>query len=326
VTSANSPTVLPPVITGVGIAVPGLAEAADLLGTPPSEGGFDPHTGLRGPKMRHKDRASRLALRAVAPALRESGLLPADGGDYTGPGPATAVVVSTNLGNLDSVCGFVDTIAEQSITGLSPLGLPHTSSNSIAGWIAIQFGMRGPNLTVCNGATSGADALHWARNLLAVRRAEVVVVAGVEPDTAPASELLADGSGRGVLDGASALVVEPAEGALGRGARPLATLTSSVRAADLPTATAQALEHAPPVGLRLVPEEARHGGAGIEETALDLSTRLGRCSGALGVLQCAAGTAYIAGGGEGAVLAASGGGEDDDAAAALVLTGSGERA
>lgn len=208
------------VITGVGIAIPGLAEAADLLGPEAPDGGFDPATGLKGRAMRHKDRASRLALRAVGPALRQAGLLSADGETYTGPGDTTAVVISSNLGNLDSVCDFVETITEHTVTGLSPLGLPHTSSNVIAGWIAIRYGMRGPNLTVCNGATSGADALYWARNLLAVRRAETVVVIGVEPHTEPAARLLEDGSGRGVLDGAAALVLESAERAVERGARP----------------------------------------------------------------------------------------------------------
>ncbi|MGW2060640.1 hypothetical protein ACWCO9_08100, partial [Streptomyces sp. NPDC001937] len=63
----------------------------------------------------------------------------------------------------------------------------------------------------------------------------------------------------------------------------------------------------------------RTGGA-----AVDLTARLGHCSGALGVVQAAAGVAHLAAGGPGPVLATSGGGETDDAAAALVLTGAGE--
>lgn len=309
------------VITGVGTAVPGLTQAADLLTPGVPDGGFDPGTGLKGREMRHKDRASRLALRAVGPALRQAGLLSEDGETYTGPGDTTAVVISTNLGNLGSVCDFVDTITAHTVTGLSPLGLPHTSSNVIAGWIAIRYGMRGPNVTVCNGATSGADALHWAHNLLAVRRADTVVVVGVEPHTEPAARLLDDGSGRSPLDGAAALVLESSERVAARGARPLAVLSSAVRAADSATARAQALrgEGTSGVGLWL-------GSAQDAETdsAVDLGARLGHCSGALGVLQAAVGVAHLAGGGPGPVLATSGGGAADDAAAALVLTGAGE--
>ncbi|MEU9099557.1 beta-ketoacyl synthase N-terminal-like domain-containing protein [Streptomyces sp. NPDC048361] len=310
------------VITGVGTAIPGLREAADLLASGAPDGGFDPATGLKGREMRHKDRASRLALRAVSPALRQAGLLSDDGETYLGPGDTTAVVISTNLGNLDSVCDFVDTITAHTVTGLSPLGLPHTSSNVIAGWVAIRYGMRGPNLTVCNGATSGADALYWAHNLLAVRRAETVVVIGVEPHTGPAAKLLEDGSGRSPLDGAAALVLESSERAATRGARPLAALSRSVRAADRATALADVLhEGAPAVGLWLGSAEDA-----ATAPAVDLTERLGHCSGALGVVQAAVGAAHLAAGGHGPVLATSGGGAADDAAAALVLTGVGEAA
>ncbi|MER5461019.1 beta-ketoacyl synthase N-terminal-like domain-containing protein [Streptomyces sp. NPDC002668] len=316
------------VITGVGLAVPGLDGAEDLLRPPSAGGGFEPATGLKGREMRHKDRASRLALRSVEPALRDAGLL-ADDSVYRGPAPSTAVVVSTNFGNLDSVCDFADTIAEHTVTGLSPLGLPHTSSNVIAGWVAIRYGMRGPNITVCNGGTSGTDALYWARNLIAVRRANVVVVIGVEPDTEPAARLLADGSDRPMLDGAAALVVESAEHAGARGARPRAVLTEVVRESGLSAAVDVALKaHAGPVGLWLtaqgtsVPALAGAADIGAVPT-VDLAARLGHCSGALGVLQCAAGVAYLAGGGAGSVLSTSSG-PDDDAATALLLTATGE--
>ncbi|MFF4500678.1 beta-ketoacyl synthase N-terminal-like domain-containing protein [Streptomyces sp. NPDC001401] len=313
------------VITGVGLAVPGLDGARDLLEPPSGDGGFDPATGLKGREMRHKDRASRLALRAAEPALREAGLL-SDDGTYGGSAPATAVVVSTNFGNLDSVCDFADIIAEHTVTGLSPLGLPHTSSNVIAGWIAIRYGMRGPNVTVCNGPTSGTDALYWARNLIAVRRAEVAVVIGVEPDTEPVARLLSDGSGRTVLDGAAALVVESAAHARARSARPLAALAEVARASDLRTAVAEVLKaDAAPVGLWLTAEETAADVAPDADAvpSLDLTARLGHCSGALGVLQCAAGVAHLGRGGSGSVLTTSGGSPADDAAAALLLTGIG---
>jgi 3-oxoacyl-[acyl-carrier-protein] synthase II len=319
-------------VTGAGIAVPGLEEPADLL-EPPADllepsatsGGFNPATGLRGREMRNKDRASRLALSAVAPALRDAGLLGADG--YTGPEERTAVVVSTNFGNLDSVCGFADTIAEQNIAGLSPLGLPHTSSNAIAGWIAIRYRMRGPNLTVCNGPTSGIDALQWAGNLLAARRAETVVVVGVEPDTEPVARLLADGPGgpdrRRVLDGAAAVVLEPVEHATARGGPVRAVLTGCSRAADLPTAVDRVLGSDGPaatmwLGVALDYWEAAASPV-VGATVLDLTERLGQCSGALGVLQCAAGAVHLSRGGSGAVLGTAGGAPGDDGAAAMLL-------
>ncbi|RBL81446.1 hypothetical protein DDE05_44500, partial [Streptomyces cavourensis] len=100
---------------------------------------------------------------------------------YTGSGDTTAVVVSTNVGILENVCSFADTIARDTVLGLSPLGLPQTSSNVIAGSVALAHGLRGPNVTLCNGPTSGLDALYWARALIVTGRADTAVVIGVEP-------------------------------------------------------------------------------------------------------------------------------------------------
>ncbi|WNI27786.1 beta-ketoacyl synthase N-terminal-like domain-containing protein [Streptomyces sp. ITFR-6] len=157
----RDPHALEVVVTGIGLALPGVTTYGDLLGPLPGEGGFAPATGLIGRELRHKDRASLLALRVAEFALHDAG--PADTDDaFTGTAEATAVVVGTNLGKADSVREATDTIATAGIMGLSPLGLPQTSSNAIVGWVAIRYRLRGPDLTVCNGVTSGLDALAWA--------------------------------------------------------------------------------------------------------------------------------------------------------------------
>ncbi|CAM5277479.1 hypothetical protein BOQ63_000990 (plasmid) [Streptomyces viridifaciens] len=305
------------VVTGIGLALPGVATYGDLLGPLPGEGGFDPATGLIGRELRHKDRASRLALRAAEFALHDAGLTDADN-TFTGTADSTAVVVSTNLGNADSVCEATDTIATAGVMGLSPLGLPQTSSNVIAGWVAIRYRLRGPNLTICNGATSGLDAVAWARNLIIAGRAEAAVVVGVEPAGDVATKIF----GQQSADAAVAAVLEPAEAAASRGSRPRATITGYARAENL--AAALALAEVPEegsVGLWLA-DEAEAAGAGCLLAAprrIDLESQLGPLSGALGVLQCAAAAAYLEGDATGNVLATAGG-PRDDATAALLLT------
>ncbi|KFZ80829.1 hypothetical protein ED92_10905 [Amycolatopsis sp. MJM2582] len=304
------------VVTGIGLALPGVATYSDLLGPLPGEGGFDPATGLRGREMRQKDHASRLALRAAESALHDAG--------WTDPHPsisgaadATAVVVSTNLGNVEDVCAATDTIAAEGAWGLSPLGLPSTSSNVIAGWVAIRHRLRGPNLTVCNGVTSGLDAIAWARTLIAAGRAEAAVVIGVEPANDVTAKLL----GARPTDAAVAIVLEPATTAASRGARPRATLAGYARAQDLSTAltTAGAAEKRP-IGLWLGAETAAVASQLHAATRrIDLESQLGPLSGALGVLQCAAATAHLDSDATGNVLATVGG-SPHDAAAALVLT------
>ncbi|MFI6693947.1 beta-ketoacyl synthase N-terminal-like domain-containing protein [Streptomyces sp. NPDC050433] len=307
-----------PVVTGVGLAVPGLRSVRDLLTARPPADGFDPSTALRGREMRHKDRASRLALYAAEQALGDAGLLDEKGQLRGTADTTTAVVVSSNLGSLQTVCDFTDTIARDTVTGLSPLGLPQTSSNVVAGWIAIRYGLRGPNLTVCNGATSGLDALHWARMLIDAGRCGRAVVAGVEPATEHADKLL----GRPVPDVACAVVLEAAaEVSVRPAGGGYARLSAYTRGAELtPTVAAVESRSPAPVGLRLTGGPA-HMPATPTGRSLDLTARLGDCSGALGVLQAAVAAVHIRVYGTTAVLASTGGADADDAAAALLLTG-----
>jgi 3-oxoacyl-[acyl-carrier-protein] synthase II len=294
------------VITGIGLTVPNsVGDITDLFDTSAAERGlFDREAGLRGRDMRHKDRASRLALRAAESALHDAHLLDAEA--FTGPADRTAVVVSSNLGNLDSVCAFVDIIARETVTGLSPLGLPHTSSNAVAGWVAIRYGLRGPNVTICNGPTGGLDALFWARNLVAARRSDVAVVIGVEPDTEPVARLLQQQGKGSALDGAVAVVVESAGYAQHRGVRARGVLAGYARATDLSAAitAARGLDQRP---VQLLDAEI-------------FTTRFGYCCGALGVLQCAAGAARLDRDDIDAVLATIGAADDAEAAAALLLS------
>ncbi|MFI6689377.1 beta-ketoacyl synthase N-terminal-like domain-containing protein [Streptomyces sp. NPDC050485] len=316
---ARNPSARQVVVTGIGLALPGVATYGDLLGPLPAEGGFDPATGLIRRELRHKDRASRLALRAAEFALHNAGLADTDNA-FTGAGDATAVVVSTNLGNADSICEATDTIATAGVMGLSPLGLPQTSSNVIAGWVAIRYGLRGPNLTVCNGVTSGLDALAWARNLIVAGRAEAAVVVGVEPANDVVTKVLGEQS----TDVAVAVVLEPADTAASRGARPRATITGYARARNLTAALALAgVTEEASVGLWLADEA---GAASAAEAHLltatrriDLESQLGPLSGALGVLQCAVAAAHLEGGASGDVLATAGG-PRHDATAVLLLT------
>ncbi|MEU0933001.1 beta-ketoacyl synthase N-terminal-like domain-containing protein [Embleya sp. NPDC005971] len=312
----GTPHEMSPVITGCGLAVSGLHDEYDLL--EPAEAGVGSPAGAdrdgdaarADAGMRHKDRASRLALHAVRRALAGAALRD----------PATtAVIVSSNFGNLDTVCDFTDTIAAETVTGLSPIRVPHMSSNVTAGWVAMAHGLRGPNITLCSGTTGGLDAVFWAAALLAAGRAEAAVVVGVEPDTAPVARLHREHGGGRWLDGAACLVVERPEDA--RGVRARAVIAGYGRAAGRAEAVGQATKaYDGPLGLWVAP--------GHPASTLDLTARLGRCSGALGVLQCAAGAARFDRSQDDFVLAVAGDdhtgaadGEGDPGGVAAVLLG-----
>lgn len=301
-------------VTGVGVVLPGADRAEQLHDQPPVGGAraIEPARYLGETGLKYKDRATLLACCATAVALREAQLR--DGDALTVPGETVGVVVSSNLGNVDTVCRTVDTIARESSAGVSPMDLPNASSNVIASSVAIRFGLRGPNLTFCNGQTSGLDAVYWAGVLVAAGRATTVVVVGVEPDNPQVRELV-DGPG---LDGAVALVLANGPGIRRRGARAWMAINGYARAPDLRTCldrlagTVPARWYLPAASHLHVPATTL---AGVPR--LDLAPGWGVTSGALGVLQCAAAAGWFRRGGGGPVFAVTG--QHDDAAAGLVL-------
>ncbi|GHC63162.1 beta-ketoacyl synthase N-terminal-like domain-containing protein [Streptomyces cinnamoneus] len=294
------------VISGIGLALPGVTAPADLLRPAPADPAPVDPAALIGKKgLRYKDRATQLALCMAAAALRDAGLLGEDGPAV--PGDRVGVVVSSNLGNVDTVCRAVETIAKEGTAGLSPMDTPNASSNITASETAIRFDLRGPNLTVCNGITSGLDAVRWASLVLRSGRADHMLVLGVEPDNPVARSLV----GGPVVDGGAGLVLSRA----GECARPRVELGPAVRSASLSTCAERLSDIAPGAAgwltddLAVVPLEADH---------LDLRGR-GECSGALGVLQCAAAVGWAESGRTEPLYALLGGAAGEPAAG-LVLT------
>ncbi|GAA2244957.1 hypothetical protein GCM10010232_34980 [Streptomyces amakusaensis] len=318
-------------ITGIGTALPGVEGPSDLLRAagPPRDTAapaVDPAAliGKRG--LRYKDRASQLALCAARAALLDAGLLDgatAADGALTVPGASVAVVVSSNLGNLDTVCEVADGIKAEGVTGISPMGLPNASSNVIASSVAIRHGLRGPNLMVCNGATSGVDAVHWGAAMLRAGRAQRALVIGVETHNRQVEWLLGRPADE-LLDGAVALLLERAPAAAERGAAGIAALGPYAREAGVEDCVRRLLSASGGrPGSWYVPEGHRDASpaalSGVART--DLTERFGSASGALGVLQCATAARGLAlsGAGEPGTALVTSGADGDDASAGLVL-------
>ncbi|MFI7291523.1 beta-ketoacyl synthase N-terminal-like domain-containing protein [Streptomyces anulatus] len=269
-------------ITGVSVVLPGVTAPEGLLAGPvPGAARVDPAALIGKKGLRYKDRATQLGLCLAVSALTDAGLLDATGRP-TAPGERVGVVVSTNLGNADTVCRAVETIAKEGTKGLSPMDTPNASSNITASEIAIRFDLRGPNLTVCNGVTSGLDAVRWASLTVRSGRADHMLVLGVEPDNEVTRALL----GGPVVDGGAGLVVSRAAGS----GRAHALIGPHVRAAGL-TACAEGLTAAAPGGGVWLTDASD----AVPPGAARLGLRgWGECSGALGVMQCAAASAWLA--------------------------------
>jgi hypothetical protein len=160
-----------------------------------------------------KDPATRLALCAVHRALGlDAGRRP-----RASVSPTPAVVACSNQGNVETVAAVARTIAAEGGRAVSMLDAPNVSSNVIASSVALWFGLGGPNLMVCSGATAGLDGLRLAGLLLRARRAERVILVGAEAAGGAASALYPGGEhGLPLRGGAACVVLERGDGRGGR--------------------------------------------------------------------------------------------------------------
>ena len=297
------------VITGLGIEVPGINDLAQLTdGSVPNlaDADFNPAEKLGRQGLRYKDRATKLALCSAQSALQDASLPISAGEQFSSE--TFGVVVSSNLGNLDTVCKVVDVVHNEGADNTSPLDMPNLSSNVIASSLAIRFGCKAINLMVCNGETSGIDALYLAANAIRSQRATRILVVGVEPSNEVVKKIMkasaSNWSSRGALlhigDGSAAVVLEDAESAAERGAFVYAEMASySYRASNHLSQTILGANggsdglpelwltpSSPPGPSSEAVSEGLELWKDTPPTCLDLTGVLGETYGALGVFQC----------------------------------------
>lgn len=296
-------------ITGVGIDIPGVPSLEDFVALW-SRRMPQPATTTQDSSLdrllRYKDRATRMALLAAQEALESAGL-PILSSNQVTP-ELFGVVVSSNLGNIDTVCRVAKTIHLSAASKTRPMDLPNASSNVIASTLAIRFGCKGVNFTLCDGAHSGIDALNLARNLVRSGRATRILVVGVEPLNSTVYKLMTDSSttqsGAGVAlhlgEGAGAIVVETEAVATerkaeirghiaGYGYHSSMEVSRSVEAAAGTGAMDVDLWLTPGLSYRETAASIERALAGWGDCGprniLDLTSLMGEMYGALGVLQ-----------------------------------------
>lgn len=232
-------------VTGRAVHVPQIA-GSELRGSPdePAVPPEDAHVVLGRKGLLAKEPATRLAIIAVHEAL---GLPPGKLTEKPEGASGTAVIVSSNLGNVETVCDIVDTMYDEGGAAVSALVAPNASSNIVASSIALKYGFTGPNVMVCSGENSGLQAVRLASLLLRAGRTHRCIVVGVEPE-----DPIAERTYPGVRAGAGCVVLEP------RPDREPATLIGPVRASHT---AITGVAHPPNVPSRL------YGAQGIVELA-----------------------------------------------------------
>jgi len=173
-----------PTITGIGMAPPGPD------GTRPVSRASHPHA----PKSKHgflMDAFSRDAFQAAGDALAAAGVAPGD--------PTTGVALGTAFGCHAANFEFDRYTRPTGPGGPSAKVFAATVHSSAAGWTAIRYGLRGPNMTFCGGVGADLEAIDHAARLIANGDATRMVTGGVERLPAAYHHLHGGGAGAAVV-------------------------------------------------------------------------------------------------------------------------------
>ncbi len=137
--------------------------------------GFDADA-LFGARRAHRlDRYVQLALVAAREALGDSGI------DLQALDPArVAVVIGTASGGGATFEAQHKALMDRGSGRVSPLLLPMHLPNMVAGQIAMEFGVHGPNLVASTACASGATAIGIGCDLLNAGRCDLVIAGGTE--------------------------------------------------------------------------------------------------------------------------------------------------
>jgi 3-oxoacyl-[acyl-carrier-protein] synthase II len=131
---------------------------------------FDATQYMDGQDVRRHDRNTHFAVAATGEALRNAGLL-GDDGHVTKDVDADrfGMVFGTGIGGIGMMSDGIERLLERGPSRTSPFLLPPMRPDSASGQVAIQYGIRGPNMAVVSAARPAAmpSARRWRRSCAA---------------------------------------------------------------------------------------------------------------------------------------------------------------
>ncbi|MEK7376660.1 MAG: beta-ketoacyl-[acyl-carrier-protein] synthase family protein, partial [Candidatus Margulisiibacteriota bacterium] len=143
---------------------------------------FSPEQFIPKDVAKRADRFAQLGLVATDMAISDSGLdiknLNAD---------RIGVSIGSGAGGLlfheQEMMAIVKGIHQEA----HPFSIPKVSPNAIASWIAIVYGIKGPNISITTACASGAHGIGQGLDMIRLGKADVVLAGGAEAPLTPFS-------------------------------------------------------------------------------------------------------------------------------------------
>jgi 3-oxoacyl-[acyl-carrier-protein] synthase II len=142
--------------------------------------GFDAAELFGRKEARRMDRFTQFGVAATQEALNDAGLTITDSNrDRVG------VFIGSGIGGIGTIMTETEVMLTKGPKRVSPFLVPMMLPDSVGGQIAIQYGMRGPNLGVVSACASGTNAVGEAADIIRLGRADVMLAGGAEAAVVP---------------------------------------------------------------------------------------------------------------------------------------------
>ncbi len=136
---------------------------------------FDPKARFGYKETRRMDRVMQLSMAASQEAFADSGL------DMSKEDPwEVGCLIGSGIGGIESIIDQCRQAFEKGPRAVSPLLVPMMLPDSPSGRVAIEFGLRGPNMAVSTACATGNNALGEATEMIRRDAAQVMLAGSTE--------------------------------------------------------------------------------------------------------------------------------------------------
>jgi len=153
---------------------------------------FDPSKYMDFKEARRRDRFQQFGVAAAKEALADSGLEVTDANSGR-----IGVFVASAVGGLQAYQDTVTTMIQSGPRRMNPFTIPMMMVNGASGFVAIDNGIRGPNMCITSACAAGVDSIGMAAELIKAGRIDAALAGGAEAS--------ATASGIGAFDRMGAL-------------------------------------------------------------------------------------------------------------------------
>lgn len=143
---------------------------------------FDPTAFLNPKDVKKMDPVIQYGMAAAGMALKDSGLtVSADNAERIG------VLVGSGIGGINGIEHTAERYFKSGPRRISPFYIPSTLINMIAGYLSIEHGLKGPNLSVVSACATANHSIGMAMRMIQYGDADVMVAGGSECASTPTS-------------------------------------------------------------------------------------------------------------------------------------------